>query len=117
MAAVIEHPAEKSDQLQRRALEQMLESLVTHVVRLIDSAETTDQLATREAALQLEAFDERRRQAMSYLASERNEPDWLRVGNLERHVEALQCSREFFGRLTAVTAASEPMEGWSVLVR
>ena len=96
MAAVHRQDRDDSEQLRLHALEKKLRALCDHVVRLVDDARGHESLAAREASLQLEAFAERRSKALEYLNVEHREPCCIQLGNLEKLLEALECSRKFF---------------------
>jgi len=118
MAAVLEPQRETlTEQDELAAVEQLARALCEQVARLIDTARSDDRLGTREARLQLAAFEERRQRALSVLDAPSGEPTSIRLGNLEKIAEALECSRAFFG----TSANSEPVQAsassWSVRVR
>jgi len=117
MAAVLESHAEHSERQHLEVLEQMLEALCEHVARLIDEARTESRLGTREAAFQVEAFEERRSRALAYVAADSSEPAWIRIDKLEKLIEALECSRAFFSARVGPHIEPDNSERWSVLVR
>lgn len=80
-------------ELERRALEKMVAALCEDIDRLVHAA---GELESREARFQSEAFRERRAQAMALLEAARPEPDEVRISRLEKMVEALRSSREYF---------------------
>lgn len=83
-------------QLEQRALEKMVAALCKDVERLTDAASSRGALESREASLQSQAFVERRTQAMDLLDDPRSEPREMRITRLEKMVEALTSSRDFF---------------------
>lgn len=87
---------ETADRLELRALERMAATLCRHVEQLADEARARGRLETREAALQLEAFAERRAQAERLLRGDSGEPLRTRIARLEKTIEALDCSRTYF---------------------
>lgn len=80
-------------QLERHALEKMVAVLCEDIDRLVRAAGALD---SREGRFQSEAFRERRVQAMTLLEAPRREPDEIRISRLEKMVEALTSSREYF---------------------
>jgi hypothetical protein len=117
MAAVLEQQTEGSEQLQLYALQQMLRALCEHVARLVENANSCESLGTREADFQRQAFDERRGKALRHLNTEHREPIWMQIGDLERLIEAVDCSREFFVAKAPAINRTELSADWSVLVR
>jgi hypothetical protein len=89
--------ADMTQRLEQRALERMLTVMCTQIdqaCRCMNEIGTS----SREAALQHAAYLERREQALCVAKSSSNEPHHIRVAKLERMVNALQCSREYFCR-------------------
>lgn len=82
--------------LELRALERMARALCAHTEQLTSAARERGVLASREADLQLLAFAERRKQAIDLLEAPAARCDATRIAHLQRVVEALGCSREFF---------------------
>ncbi|HEX7081662.1 MAG TPA: hypothetical protein VF329_11660 [Gammaproteobacteria bacterium] len=82
--------------LELHALERMIAALCRHTARLAREAGHRGELDSREADLQLQAFAERRAQALELLKAPSSEPCEIRIARLERLVEALDQSREFF---------------------
>ncbi len=107
MAAVHRQYREESEQLRLHALENKLRGLCDHVASLVDDAREHEPLATREASFQLEAFAERRSKALEYLIAEHHEPCCIQLGNLEKLLEALECSRKFFAAKAPVRVDNE----------
>jgi hypothetical protein len=81
-----------------RALERLVRSLCAEV-ELVATREAPGNRhrACNETALQLEAFEERREEALAALRPG-DEPAMFRIGRLKRIAEALACSRDFFRR-------------------
>lgn len=82
--------------LELRALEKMLAALCADVDRLRGAAQARGTLGSRESDLQSQAFAERRRQAADLLETARPEPREMRITRLEKMVDALTRSREYF---------------------
>jgi hypothetical protein len=79
-----------------RALERLVRSLCAEVELVAERNLQNDRrCACHETALQIEAFEERRREALAALQP-RDEPAMFRIGRLKRVAEALSCSRDFF---------------------
>ena len=81
---------------ERRLLQSTIEVLCEHVELLIREAHRLGRLRTREASLQLQAFGERKANALRLCATSSDEPWQIRVVRYEHHVAALECSRQFF---------------------
>ena len=97
------------------ALEKMLRARCRQIESMAESAGVEEPDRSREKDLQIQAFTERRAQAMQQLASGSEEPRNTRVARLERLLEALDCSREFFHSACDESASSG--EEWGVLIR
>lgn len=118
MAAVLEpQHATMSEQDELAAHEQLVRALCEQVGRLIEAARSDDRLGTREARLQLAAFAERRQRALGVLDAPSDEPSWIRIGHLEKVVEALECSRVFFAAPADAEPVRESASSWSVRIR
>ncbi|HSG63995.1 MAG TPA: hypothetical protein VLD39_03310 [Gammaproteobacteria bacterium] len=118
MAAVFETPpGTPPQQDELAALELLLRALCEQIGHLIDAARSDDRLGTREAQLQLAAFEERRQRAISLLDTPSPEPCPVRIGNLEKIVEALDCSRAYFSASTETEPMPEPAATRSIRVR
>lgn len=79
-----------------RALERLVRSLCAEVELVAErTVPGSRRRACDETAFQLEAFEERREQALAALKP-RDEPAMFRIGRLRRIAEALTCSRDFF---------------------
>lgn len=87
---------ETTARLELRALEKKLRAICSHTEQLTREAESRGELGSREAALQLEAFAERRAQALEALGDAPAEPYEVRIARLEKLVEALDSSRTYF---------------------
>ncbi len=83
-------------QLELQALEKMVAALCEDVERLTREAGSRGALGSREADFQSQAFAERRTQALDLLHAERPEPCEIRITRLEKMVQALTSSREYF---------------------
>ena len=91
-----------SDHLEVRALEKMAAALCRHVELLWREARAAGNSATREAELHWQAFEERRDEAMRVARAGGGEPSPTRIAKLERLVEALEVSRDYFKTLSSV---------------
>lgn len=97
MSAVLDRQdSDITAHLEARALEKMIAALCRDTERLANEASGRGELESREARLQLEAFAERRAEALERLQDAREEPAQMRIGRLEKLVEALDCSRSYF---------------------
>lgn len=97
MSAVLDRQdSETTARLEARALEKMIVALCGDIEHLANDAGARGELDSREAQLQLEAFAERRAEALQRLKDPREEPREIRIARLERLVEALGCSRAYF---------------------
>jgi hypothetical protein len=111
---------ESADTTELRELDasaQRLRTLCEQVSRLIDGARSDDRLAAREARFQIAAFEERRQRALSLLDTRSREPYSIRLGNLEKIAEAVECSRAYFSAFAGAEPACEPASSWPVRVR
>ncbi|HEX6995678.1 MAG TPA: hypothetical protein VF339_16220 [Gammaproteobacteria bacterium] len=86
--------------LELRALEKMTAALCRHIELLWRDAAQGRSLG-REAELHWQAFEERRKEAMRLAKASGGEPLASRIARLERLVEALEVSREYFKALAA----------------
>lgn len=97
MSAVLDRQdADTTEALEMRALERMLAAQCRHVELLMREAFSRDDLPSRENDLQLQAFTERRTQALKLLKTATTEPKAIRIARLEQLVEAIDCSRSYF---------------------
>ena len=118
MVAFTRQPnSEIVEQAQVRALEGMLGVLCEYLSGLVDRSLPREELETREARFQLEAFEERRRRALEYLDAGQDGPLVVKIGNLERLVEALECSWVYFNGLAETAGIFEDTSDWSVCVK
>lgn len=104
---------ETTARLELRALEKMIGVLCEHTEKLSDGVRARGKGASRETDFQLQAFDERRTQALQVLKVHTREPDETRIARLEKLVEALNCSRSYFRPNEADVEASQ----WAVRLR
>lgn len=88
-----------SARLELEALEKMVSALCRDIDQLVSDAEARGALTTREADMQSQAYAERREQARVLLESKSTEPYEIRITRLEKMVDALATSREFFRTL------------------
>jgi len=96
MSAVLDRHDPETESLEARALEKMIRALCAQIEQLANAAGARGDLGSKEARFQLEAFAERRSQALHQLNDGAAEPHMTRVARLERFVEALDCSRAYF---------------------
>lgn len=89
--------------LELRALEKMAAALCRHAELLWREASEAGRPITREAALHRQAFEERRREAMRLTKSGSEQSSPLRIAKLERLIEALEVSRDYFKTLAGKT--------------
>jgi len=108
--------SELTECAQLEALERMLGALCDYLTDLVDEKLKREDLESREARFQLEAFEERRNRALKYLQNQRGEPLQVRIGNLRRLVEALECSWLYFNGLAEAAGIFEDSSDWSVCV-
>lgn len=87
---------ESTASLEMRALEKMLRVLCEHTQQLVAAARERGLLGSREARLQAEAFAERCAQARQLLGAASGGVHETRLSRLEKLVEALHCSRDYF---------------------
>jgi uncharacterized membrane protein YccC len=87
---------ETTAQLELRALEKMIGALCAYIERLAGDARAGGRLRSREAELQVEVFAERRQKALQQLKADTSEALETRIARLDRVVEALDCSRDYF---------------------
>ena len=106
--------SDATDDSEIHALEKMLDARCRQIESMIRSRSVTGGNMSREEDLQLQAFTERRAQARQQLASGKQESRNVRVARLERLLEALDCSREFFESDCPESEVSS--EDWAVLV-
>lgn len=104
---------ETTARLELRALEKMIGVLCEHTEKLSDDVRARGKGASRETDFQLQAFDERRMQALEVLSLQTREPCETRIARLEKLVEALDCSRTYFRPHEAGAETSE----WSIRLR
>ena len=82
--------------LEQRALEKLARVLCSHTQQLASAAQSRGALKSREAGLQREVFAERRAQVMSLLDTNAPDVDEPRMARLEKLIESIQFSRQFF---------------------
>ena len=82
--------------LELRALEKLARALCDHTQQLAADARSRGVLRSREAGLQTEVFDERRRQIMQVLDTDSPEVAEPRMARLEKLIEAVSFSRDYF---------------------
>lgn len=90
---------EPTAELELRALEKMAAALCRHCELLWREAATGGEPPTREAQLHWLAFEERRKEAMRLKRTPSAETSVSLIARLERLVEALEVSREYFKTL------------------
>ena len=79
----------------------MAAALCSHTELLWREAGKAGEPISREAALHRQAFEERRREAMRLTKAPGDEPSETRIARLERLIEALEVSRDYFRTLAA----------------
>jgi|SRR5690554_3021802 hypothetical protein len=95
----LDEPAAISE-LELRALEKMAAALCRHCELLWRKAAAAERgPPSREAELHWAAFEERRKEAMRLRRTPTGEPSVLMVARLERLIEALEVSRDYFKTL------------------
>lgn len=116
VAAVSQHDPEVADQARLEALEHMLGVMCEYLTGLVEDTREGGALDTREARLQLEAFEERRARALETLSDTQYGPLPVKIGKLERLVEALECSWVYFKGLAESAGIFEQSSGRAVCV-
>jgi hypothetical protein len=96
VAAVRQQDPETIEQARLEALEQMLGVMCEYLTGLVEEMSEGGALESREARLQLEAFEERRDRALEALNDPQYGPLSVKLGKLERLIEALECSWVYF---------------------
>ena len=91
---IVEDP-DATTRLELRALERMAEVLCEYVEQMSRAVQSRN---SRETDLQMAVFAERREAARRVLEQRTQEPAEMRIARLQKLVEALDCSRAFFGR-------------------
>ena len=113
MARVSIQPnAETTARLELRALERMVSVLCEHAELLSHGIRSRED-SSRETDLQLQAFEERRAQALDALQVRKGETEEARITRLEKLVEALDCSRTYF---RPEDGGAEPVK-WAIRLR
>lgn len=107
VAAVSQHDNEVTDQDRLEALEHMLGVMCEYLTGLVEDTREVGAIASREAQLQLEAFEERRHRALVTLDEKQHGPLPVKIGKLERLVEALECSWVYFKGLAETAGIFE----------
>lgn len=87
--------AKATERLELHALERMIAVLCTQIEQWSQRWRAPAP-GSRETALQLEVFAERRDRALQALNAPATEPYEIRIARLEKLLEALDCSREYF---------------------
>ena len=95
-----QHP-DTTAHLELVALEKMTGALCEYIERLTRDAQARQDFESREADLQLRVFEERRTQALELLEVHSCEPREMRIARLQKAVEALDCSRDYFRPIDA----------------
>ena len=116
MVAVTEQQETELAQLaQLESLERMLGEMCERLTEIVEETLESDKLESREARLQLAAFEERRDRALKTLDGEQCGPLPVKIGKLERLVEALECSWVYFSGLVGSPRISNDSSQWSVV--
>ncbi|NNC65274.1 MAG: hypothetical protein HKN84_10860 [Gammaproteobacteria bacterium] len=116
VAAVRQQDSEVTDQARLEALEHMLGVMCEYLTGLVEDTREGGALESREARLQLEAFEERRDRALETLNDTQYGPLPVRIGKLERLCEALECSWVYFKGLAEAAGIFEESSGGVVCV-
>lgn len=116
MAASRQQDSEITEQDRLEALEQMLGVMCAYLTKLVEQTIEREALESREARFQLEAFEERRNRALRFLDNEQYGPLPVKIGNLHRLVEALECSWVYFNGLAETAGIFEDSSDWTVSV-
>lgn len=119
MMARAQHPSasERTAELELRALERMVGARCEQIGQWVQEAFAHGELASREADLQLEAFSERRAQAIRQLEVDSGEPTETRIARLERLLEAIDCSWAYFCPNDPGPVQSGQVREWAIMVR
>jgi hypothetical protein len=94
--STLREDAEVTASLEQRALEKLARVLCSHTQQLASAAQSRGALNSREGGLQHEVFAERRAQLMRLLDSSAPAVDEPRMARLEKLIESIQFSRQFF---------------------
>ena len=112
LAATEEQQPELTELEQLESLQRMLVEMCERLTDIVEETLDDDGLASRETQLQLEAFEERRDRVLKTLDAEQYGPLPVKIGKLEKLVEALECSWVYFNGLIAPTHLSENASDW-----
>ena len=116
VAAVSQLAPAVTDEARLEALEHMLGVMCEYLTGLVEDTLDGAALQSREARLQLEAFEERRDRALDTLNNEQTGPLPVKIGKLEHLVEALECSWVYFRSLAESAGIFEASAGRPVRV-
>lgn len=86
------------------ALEDTVRRRCEEIERLARRSFSPGNTVCRESDFQLQAFAERRAEALQNLARDVGESREMRMARLERMLEKLECSRSFFAQTAGVAA-------------
>ena len=117
VAAVPQLDPAVTDQARLEALEHMLGVMCEYLTGLVEDTLEGEALQSREARLQVEAFEERRDRALGALNDEQYGPLPVKIGKLERLIEALECSWVYFRGLAEFAGIFEGSADRPVCVR
>lgn len=109
-----QHP-EITEQDRLETLERMLGDLCQRLTELVDETLESESLESREARFQLEAFEERRNRALTSLDGKPRGPLPVKIGKLERLMEALECSWAYFSGLAESAGIAKESSHWRML--
>ncbi len=115
LAADRQQNPEITEQDRLETLERMLGEMCARLTELIDEALDSESLESREARFQLEAFEERRSRALTSLDAKPRGPLPVKIGKLERLMEALECSWDYFSGLAKSGGITEDSSRWRML--
>ena len=115
LAADRQQNPETTEQDRLETLERMLSEICERLTELVDEALDSESLESREARFQLEAFEERRKRALTSLDVRPRGALPVKIGKLERLMEALECSWDYFSGLAESAGITKDSSGWRML--
>ena len=107
VASSCEREPKITEQAELEWLERTLVEMCEHLAELVEKALERGAVESRETRLQLEAFEERRDRATEVLTDTQDGPLPVKIGNLERIVEALECSWAYFSSLAEAASFND----------
>lgn len=103
--------------LELRALERMIGARCKQIERVAKTEIAGNAIEQRERDFQLQVFAERRTQALDLMRGDSSEPREIRAARLERLLQALECSSDYFCREAEDAVDREEAPIWSVRVK